>query len=86
MELRKAIEHILETRSYRGSPISKYRIAKIADVQSSMVDRWLSGETRTLRREAANKLMETLDVEIDDHCINGYQKDMFVNRHNQLDY
>lgn len=64
--------------------LSKYMIAKVMDMQPIMVDNFLNGKQKTIRREAAEALKAKYDVTIDDNYINGYQKRMFIDKHNNL--
>jgi len=72
----------MEELTSRG--ITKYKIAKVMGMQSIMVDRFLGEDQKTMRREAADNLKEAYKIEIDDNCINGYQKEMFINKDNSL--
>ena len=64
--------------------ISKYKIAKVMDMQPIMVDRFLKDEQKTIRREAADAIKAEWGLEIHDNYINGYQKQMFIDKHNNL--
>jgi plasmid maintenance system antidote protein VapI len=66
--------------------ITKYRIAKVMDVQPILIDKLLKEEQKTIRREAADRLLAAFDIEIHDNYINGYQKQMFINKFNELDH
>lgn len=80
MNVKEAMEAMVE----KG--LSKYKIAKVIDMQPIMVDRFLKGQQTTIRRDAANALWSEFDIEIDDGFINGYQKQMFIDKHNNLDH
>lgn len=64
--------------------ISKYKIAKVMGMQPIMVDKFITEQQKTIRREAANALYEEWGLLIDDNYINGYQKQMFIDKHNNL--
>ncbi len=80
MNIKECIECIME------QDVSKYRIAKVMDMQPIMVDRFLKGQQTTIRRDAAKALLEEFGFEIDDDYINGCQKRMFINKDNNLDH
>ena len=80
MKPKEAMEELI------AQGISKYKIAKVMEMQPIMVDKFLKEYQKTMRREAAKGLKDTLYVEIDDNCINGYQKQMFVDKYNNLSH
>lgn len=63
---------------------SKYRIAKVMDMQPIMVDRFLKEDVKTMRKEAAERLRQFFEVTVDDEYINGEQKRMWVDKDNVL--
>ena len=69
--------------------ISKYRIAQVMGMHPIMTDRLLLGKVKTIRKEAAENLLEVFGVVIPDLYINGeqrkhYQSTMRINHKNEL--
>lgn len=75
MNVKETIDMILE------QGISKYKIAKVMEVQPIMIDNWLKGKQKTVRREAADNIRQVWGMEIDDNYINGFTTDDFKKKH-----
>ena len=63
--------------------VSKYKIAKVMRMQPIMVDKFLKGEQRTIRREAADRLLAVFNIEIEDKHVNGFTQEDFKKKHYQ---
>lgn len=63
---------------------SKYKISQSMDMQPIMVDRYLKEEVKTMRESAAKNLLRDFNITIEDRCINGQQKTMWVDKNNAL--
>lgn len=69
--------------------ISKYRIAQVMGMHPIMTDRLLLSQVKTIRKEAAENLLEVFGVAISDLYINGekrkyYQSTIRINEKNEL--
>lgn len=74
MKLKEALEFAL-TQSHpvkKDVNMSKYALADILGIKSPiMIDKWLKGESKTIRQEAAERFKSYFNVEIHDHNIGG---------------
>lgn len=75
MNVKEAVSMILE------QGISKYKIAKVMSMQPIMVDKFIQGKQKTIRREAADNIMKVWGIEINDNCINGFTTEDFKKKH-----
>ena len=67
--------------------VSKYRLAKSLGVEPIMIDKYLTGKTKTLRREAATILHVEFGVKVSELFINERkpkQVTMSINENNEL--
>lgn len=73
MRLKEAMSYVLTLThpNYNDRKVSKHFIAKTCGVQPIMIDRWLNGDTKTIRPEAVEGFFETFDIMIDDNDIGG---------------
>ena len=73
MRLKEAMSHVLTLVHpiYGDRKVSKHFVAKKCGVQPIMIDRWLSGDTKTIRPEAVKGFFDEFDIMIDDSDIGG---------------
>lgn len=73
MRLKEAMSYVLTLTHpiYGDRKVSKHYVSKKCHVQPIMIDRWLNGDTKTIRPEAAKGFKEEFDIMIDDADIGG---------------
>lgn len=53
---------------------SKYKIAQVMGMHPIMVDNFITGKVKTIRRDAADRLANYFDVAVNDKYINGLER------------